>query len=73
MMDPVKRFKVRLGGAIGGIASIAAAISELYLRPQEGTPLLWAVVGVVMLFASYYLGKWDQQRHVDNDENGPQP
>ena len=60
-------------GAIGGIASIAAAISELYLRPQEGTPLLWAVVGVVMLFASYYLGKWDQQRHVDNDENGPQP
>ena len=55
MMDPVKRFKVRLVGAIGGIASIAAAISELYLRPQEGTPLLWAVVGVVMLLSLIHI------------------
>ena len=71
-MDQIKRKKVRIVAAVGGVASLAAAISDMHIRPVEGQALLWGVVGVVMLFASYYLGKWDAARTAErNNDDRP--
>ncbi len=75
MMDQRKRKRVRIVAAVGGVASLAAGISDMYTRPVEGQALLWGVVGVVMLFASYYLGKWDATKiaareAADDNERG---
>lgn len=68
-MDQRKRRRVRIVAAVGGFASIGAGISDMYTRPVEGQALLWGVVGIVMLFASYYLGKWDEARMAEREND----